>query len=560
MGPGKETIIDIKNLTVEFDTDDKVIHAVNHVDLEIHKGEVIGLVGESGSGKTVTAQSIVRLVPTPPARYVSGEIFFKGEDILTMPIETLRPIRGASISMIFQEPMTALSPLHKVGNQMVECLQLHREVPTEEAWQIGEEWLNKVGLTEVKTRMLSYPHELSGGMRQRVMIAMALMLEPDLIIADEPTTALDVTVQKQIFKLLMSMKHADLSLLLITHDMAVVWELSDRIYIMKEGEIVESGEVERVYSAPRHDYTKKLLKAVPRLYEEGEISVMRSAKAVKHDMSGLDHPLIRVKDLDVWFPIKRGFMARTVDYVKAVNKVSLEITQGKTLGLVGESGSGKTTLGRAIIGLEHSDHGEVFYKGEKINHLSKRQLFPYRRNMQMIFQDPYSSLNPRMTILDILTEGVVEHKLLEGTKKDKAAEVLEDVGLTPDMMNRYPFEFSGGQRQRISVARALSLAPEFIVCDEAVSALDVSIQAQIIDLLIDIQKKYNMTYLFISHDLSVVRRISDHIAVMYHGEIIEYGEADEVVLQPTQEYTRSLLDAVPIPGNMQKRMEMRGES
>ena len=554
------TILTINDLSVSFDMDDGGgIEAVKNVDLSINEGEIVGLVGESGSGKTVTAQSILRLLPRPPARFVSGRILFDKKDLMTLPIEELRKIRGSAISMIFQEPMTALSPLHKVGHQLVETLQLHRQIDLKEAWRLSEDWLARTEIPNPRERMYSYPHELSGGMRQRIMIAMALMLEPRLIIADEPTTALDVTVQAQIFKLLMRMKNKNTAVLLITHDMAVVWEMCDRVYVMKDGRIVESGGLEQIFNKPEKDYTQALLKAVPRLYRVGEtVSASSGQQPVASSASAATETgLIEVDQLKVWFPVKRGLFAKTTGYVKAVDDVRLNIAAGESVGLVGESGSGKTTLGRTIIGLQESHEGSIRFQGTLIHNLKRRQMFPFRRHMQMIFQDPYSSLNPRMTVMDILTEGLVEHGLLKNNKKDRVAQLLEEVGMSPDMMNRYPFEFSGGQRQRISIARALSLEPAFIVCDEAVSALDVSIQAQILQLLIDLQKKHHIAYLFISHDLSVVRQISDRIAVMYNGRIVEQGPADDIVLHPRQEYTQRLLEAVPVPGDMHRRNMMR---
>ena len=583
-------LLSIEGLTVHFETDEGIVEAVNDLSMEVNRGEIVGLVGESGSGKTVTAQSVLRLLPRPPAKIVKGNVFFNGNDLLTLPIEDLRKIRGAEISMIFQEPMTALSPLHRVGHQLCEILQCHAEttggVTSQAAWKSGEEWLEKVGLPEARERMYFYPHHLSGGMRQRVMIAMALMLKPKLIIADEPSTALDVTVQAQIFKLLMSMKDDDTSLLLITHDLAVVWELCDRIYVMKNAKLVESGKLETIFKSPAHEYTRSLLNAVPRLYEEGRqpppsldavasrppLPLGTSQKDVifpsppeggnvkKADLGDKGDKLIRAEDLRVWFPVKKGLLARTTDHVKAVDGVNLTIERGMTMGLVGESGSGKTTLGRALIGLQSINNGSVIFESEAISGLKRRRLKPYRRNLQMIFQDPYSSLNPRMTIMDILTEGLEEHGLLHSPKKDKAVQLLEEVELKADMVNRYPFEFSGGERQRLSIARALSLEPKFIVADEAVSALDVTIQAQIIELLQRLQEKYKITYLFISHDLSVVRQLSDQISVMYEGKIVEAGKTDDVIFNPRHEYTQTLLEAVPVPGDLDRRRRMRGEN
>lgn len=555
-----QTLLSIRDLTVHFDTDEGLVEAVNDLSLEVGRGEIVGLVGESGSGKTVTAQSILRLVPRPPARFVAGGVFFAGEDLLTLPIERLRAIRGAQISMIFQEPMTALSPLHRVGSQLSEMLERRAGsnggMSRAAAWKRSEEWLARVGLPDPAERMRFYPHQLSGGQRQRVMIAMALMMKPKLIIADEPSTALDVTVQAQIFKLLMSMKEEETSLLLITHDLGVVWELCDRLYVMKDSRLVESGPLEALFRAPAQAYTRALLEAVPRLHGDGAGRPPPAAKA--EAAADAASPLMEARDLRVWFPVKKGLLARTTGHVKAVDGVSLAIEPGRTLGLVGESGSGKTTLGRALIGLQPVNNGRVLLAGATISGLKRRQLKPHRRDLQMIFQDPYSSLNPRMTVMDILTEGLEEHGLLDAPKRDKAAQLLEEVELRADMASRYPFEFSGGERQRINIARALSLEPKFIVCDEAVSALDVTIQAQIIQLLRRLQEKYRMAYLFISHDLSVVRQLSERIAVMRHGVLVEEGETDSVLFKPQHDYTRALIDAVPIPGDLARRQRMRG--
>ena len=555
-----ETLLSIHDLTVHFDTDEGLVEAVNDLSLEVGRGEIVGLVGESGSGKTVTAQTILRLVPSPPARFVAGGVFFAGEDLLTLPIERLRAIRGAQISMIFQEPMTALSPLHRVGSQLSEMLERRAGsnggMSRAAAWKRSEEWLARVGLPDPAERMRFYPHQLSGGQRQRVMIAMALMMKPKLIIADEPSTALDVTVQAQIFKLLMSMKEEETSLLLITHDLGVVWELCDRLYVMKDSRLVESGPLEALFRAPARAYTRALLEAVPRLHGDGAGRPPPAAKA--EAVADATSPLMEARDLRVWFPVKKGLLARTTGHVKAVDGVSLAIEPGRTLGLVGESGSGKTTLGRALIGLQPVNQGRVLLAGATISGLKRRQLKPHRRDLQMIFQDPYSSLNPRMTVMDILTEGLEEHGLLDAPKRDKAAQLLEEVELRADMASRYPFEFSGGERQRINIARALSLEPKFIVCDEAVSALDVTIQAQIIQLLRRLQEKYRMAYLFISHDLSVVRQLSERIAVMRHGVLVEEGETDSVLFKPQHDYTRALIDAVPIPGDLARRRRMRG--
>ena len=555
-----DPLLSVKNLTISFEVEGKRIPAVNDISFDIKPGEIVGLVGESGSGKSVSAMSVVRLVPMPPGNLESGEILFEGKNLLEMPVDELRKIRGKDISVIFQEPMTALSPLHSVGKQLAEVVQIHDpNISKEEAWNIAVEWLDKVGIPDPEERAKAYPFQFSGGMRQRVMIAMALVLQPKLIIADEPTTALDVTLQAQIFDLILKMKSEDTSILFITHDMGVIWELSDRVLVMKDSNIVERGDVEDLFANPQVEYTQKLLAAVPRLTDEPIQSRTYSEE---------DEAIIEVKNLKTWFPVKRGVFARTVDHVKAVDDVSLEIFPGECLGLVGESGSGKTTLGRTILGLDNAREGEILFKGQNIRDLGYHAMRPYRQDLQMIFQDPYSSLNPRMTVIDILTEGLIEHGLLgpiemdgdEKTsrlifenKKDAAAHWLEEVGLPADTMNRYPHEFSGGQRQRICVARAIAVEPEFVVCDEAVSALDVTIQAQVIDLLMELKDKLGLSYLFISHDLSVVKRICDRVVVMRHGKVAEAGFTTDVVNNPQSEYTKSLIEAVPIPGDTKKR-------
>ena len=540
-----EPLLSVKNLTVAFDVEGRRVSAVEDVSFDIRPGEIVGLVGESGSGKSVSAMSVMRLVPSPPGIVESGEILWEGENILNAPIEKMRELRGKDISVIFQEPMTALSPLHLVGQQLAEVVRIHDpEISKEEAWQRGVEWLDKVGIPDPAERAKSYPFQFSGGMRQRVMIAMALILQPKLIIADEPTTALDVTLQAQIFELILKMKSEDTSILFITHDMGVIWELSDRVLVMKDGKVVERGDVEPLFSDPQEPYTQKLLRAVPKLTDEPLAQPPRDSET---------KPIIEIRDLKTWFPVKRGVFARTVDWVKAVDDVSLDIYPGECLGLVGESGSGKTTLGRSILGLETSQEGHILYEGTDIRGLGYHAFRPLRRELQMIFQDPYSSLNPRLTVLDILTEGLVEHDMLKGSRKEVAAHWLEEVGLSPDTMNRYPHEFSGGQRQRICVARAVALEPKFVVCDEAVSALDVTIQAQVIDLLMELRDKLGLSYLFISHDLSVVKRICERTVVMRHGKVVEAGLTEDLVDSPQSEYTQKLIAAVPVPGDPAKR-------
>jgi len=547
-----EPLLSVRNLTVTFEVEGRKIRAVDDVSFEIRPGEIVGLVGESGSGKSVSAMSTIRLVPNPPGRVEKGEVIFDGKDLLTVPIEELRKIRGKEISVIFQEPMTALSPLHPVGQQLAEVVRIHEPGTSREAaMERAVEWLGKVGIPDPAERAKAYPFQFSGGMRQRVMIAMALILHPRLIIADEPTTALDVTLQAQIFDLILAMKAEDTSILFITHDMGVIWELADRVLVMKGGRLIEEGEVEPLFSDPQQEYTRELLAAVPRLTDVPRVSDPRPEGT---------EPLIEVRELKTWFPVKRGVFARTVDWVRAVDDVSIDVYPGECLGLVGESGSGKTTLGRSILGLETPQSGEIRYAGENIRGLGYHAMRPYRRNLQMIFQDPFSSLNPRLTVLEILTEGLVEHGLLKGDRREVAAHWLEEVGLPADNMNRYPHEFSGGQRQRICVARAVAVEPKFIVCDEAVSALDVTIQAQVIDLLMELKDKLGLSYLFISHDLSVVKRICDRVVVMRHGKVVEAGRTVDLVERPQSEYTQRLIAAVPIPGDPGKRARHRTAS
>ncbi|MCC5850995.1 MAG: ABC transporter ATP-binding protein [Verrucomicrobia bacterium] len=539
-----EPLLQVKNLSVTFQTDDRIVNAVNDVSFDVKPGEVLGLVGESGSGKTVTGMSILRLVPTPPGHYDSGEILFEGEDILKMRPEELRRIRGSRISAIFQEPMTALSPLKTVGNQLKELLDIHHpDWSKKQKLDKVIEWLDKVGIPDPENRRHQFPFQFSGGMRQRVTIAMALMLEPRLVIADEPTTALDVTLQAQVFDLMMKMKADKTSLIFITHDMGVVWELSDRVLVMKDAKLVEEGPVESLFVNPREEYTQKLLNAVPRL---DDVPVRAN-----HEFP--ETPILETVELQTWFPIKGGLLSRTTGHVKAVDGVTMQIREGETLGVVGESGSGKSTLGRTLIGLENATGGSVFYEDRPIHDLWGAQWRPIRRQVQMIFQDPYSSLNGRLKILDLLSEAPVVHGIIPKTDPDYVANCLEEVGLKAEMMYRYPHEFSGGQRQRICIARALALKPKIIICDEAVSALDVTIQAQILDLLMELRERHGLAYLFISHDLSVVKRICDHVLVMRQGQVVEEGPPSQVVDDPQHEYTQKLLAAVPSPGDPNRR-------
>lgn len=538
-------ILTVENLSVSFRTEDRVVQAVKNVSFDVRPGEVLGLVGESGSGKTVTGMSILRLVPNPPGHYDQGRILFDGQDILQMRVEDLRTLRGSRISAIFQEPMTALSPLKTVGDQLKELLALHRpELSKTEQTEFVVSWLEKVGIPQAPVRMHQYPFQYSGGMRQRVTIAMALMLEPDMVIADEPTTALDVTLQAQVFDLMMEMKQDKTSLIFITHDMGVVWELCDRVLVMKDAQLVEEGETRELFENPQQEYTRALLNAVPRLSDDVSRPLPENLEV-----------LVRAENLQTWFPVKRGIFARTVDHVKAVDGISFRLHEGETLGVVGESGSGKSTLGRTLIGLESSTGGEFWYGDRELHRVRGKAWRPIRRDIAMIFQDPYSSLNSRMRVLNLLTEAPIVHGILKKPDPDFAAHWLEEVGLDADMMHRYPHEFSGGQRQRICIARTLALEPRLIICDEAVSALDVTIQAQVLDLLLELRERHNLAYLFISHDLGVVKRICDHVLVMQHGRVVEEGTPARVVEDPQHPYTRSLLEAVPNPGDPGKRRQ-----
>ena len=544
MMPETKNLLEVRNLSVEFKTEDTIVRAVDNLSFDLKQGEILGIVGESGSGKSVTGMSLVRLIPDPIGKIVSGTANFCGTDLLQMPIDELKKIRGEEIGIIFQEPMTALSPLVKVGKQIVETLQLHRDISKEEAWGVGIEWLKKVGIPEPEERMHSFPFEFSGGMRQRVMIALVLMLEPSVIIADEPTTALDVTTQLQIFELILRIRKEESSVIFITHDMGVIWQLCDRVMVMEKAKKVEEGALRDLFASPKEEYTKVLLASVPRLTDEAKVCDLEK-----------ETPLVEVRNLRTWFPIKKGIFSKTVGHVKAVDDLSLDIFPGETLAVVGESGSGKSTLGRTILGLERATSGDIAYRGNSLIGLNRKEFLPFRKNLQIIFQDPFSSLNPRMTILDILTEGMEEHGMLNGEpKQELAVRLLEEVQLEADHIFRYPHEFSGGQRQRICIARALSLKPELIICDEAVSALDVTIQAQVIELLMKLQENYGLSYMFISHDLSVVKKISDRTVVMKSGSIVEQGQTAEVIGNPKHEYTQSLLNAVPIPGEESCRL------
>ncbi|WP_060204984.1 ABC transporter ATP-binding protein [Sporosarcina koreensis] len=535
-----DTVLRVTDLHVSFARRERDFNAVRGVSFEVKKGETLGIVGESGSGKSVTARSIMRLLPSPPSYMKQGIIEFQGEDLSLKTEKEMESIRGKEIGMIFQDPMTSLNPTIRVGKQLTESLVKHRGLSKGEAKKEAIELLTLVGIKNSETRYNQYPHEFSGGMRQRVMIAIALACRPSLLIADEPTTALDVTIQAQILDVMKSMQQRfDTSIILITHDFGVVARMCDRVAVMKDGEIVETGTTIDIFENPQHPYTKKLLNALPRLDEK------KKPKRPPHSKAGVDTsiPLVQVESLRQYFDSGKG------ELTKAVDDISFHIRPGETLGLVGESGSGKSSTGRAILRLDEPTGGDILYQGMAINRFSPQEMKTMRRHMQMIFQDPYSSLNPRFKVLDIIGQALDIHKLSKSKaqRKKRVEELLVMVGLEPEHATRYPHEFSGGQRQRIGIARALAVEPDFIVCDEPLSALDVSIQTQIVELLEDLQHRLGLTYLFIAHDLSMVKHISDRVAVMYAGKIVELAESEELYSNPLHPYTKSLLSAIPIP-------------
>jgi microcin C transport system ATP-binding protein len=524
-------LLQIRNLSVSFDLPTGEVQAVRHISFDIHKGETVALVGESGSGKSVTALSIVQLLPYPRARHPSGSILFQGQEMVGASETSLQQIRGNRIAMIFQEPMTSLNPLHTIEKQINEVLLVHKTLDRAAAHARTIELLQLVGLPDAERRLAAYPHQLSGGQRQRVMIAMALANEPDLLIADEPTTALDVTIQAQILQLLKDLQaRFGMALLLITHDLTIVQKTADRVCVMTQGEIVEEGPTSTVFSSPRHEYTRHLLAAEP---QGRSPSTQPDAPVV---MAG--------QHIKVWFPIKAGILRHTVDYIKAVDEVSITVREGSTVGVVGESGSGKTTLGLALLRLITGE-GSIQFCGRTIQGLSAKALRPLRREMQVVFQDPYGSLSPRLSVGQIIAEGLHVHKIGSSPEERRRLidEVLQEVGLDPESRDRYPHEFSGGQRQRIAIARALVLKPRFIVLDEPTSALDMSVQAQIVDLLRALQARHRLAYLFISHDLRVVRALSDEVIVMQAGRVVEQGSTVEIFERPKEPYTKALIAA-----------------
>ncbi|RLT98658.1 ABC transporter ATP-binding protein [Ketobacter sp.] len=520
----------IESLSISFQQGSKETHAIKDVSLELKQGEMFALVGESGSGKSVTAMAITQLLPRSITHYNSGRILYQSQDLLKLSQEQMRTIRGNKIAMIFQEPLTALNPLHTVQKQIGEILKIHRNLTGKAAVARILELLTLVGIPEPETKLKSYPHQLSGGQRQRVMIAMALANEPDLLIADEPTTALDVTIQKQVLNLLKELQQKlKMTVLLITHDLGIVKRYAHRVGVMTKGQLVEVNTTEQLFNAPQHEYTKSLLAAEP------------SGLPVPPNDSA--DPIMKVQSLRVWFPIKRGVFKHTVGHVKAVDDISFTIKKGHTLGIVGESGSGKTTLVQALLKLIESN-GSIEFDGQELELLNSQQVRPLRKKMQIVFQDPFSSLSPRMSIGEIVAEGLnIHHIGSQGEREAKVIKALDEVGLDPEMRHRFPHEFSGGQRQRIAIARALILEPELIVLDEPTSALDRSIQSQLMDLLRHLQLKHGFSYLFISHDLKVVKTIAHDVLVLKQGKALECGPADAVFSAPQHDYTRELISS-----------------
>lgn len=580
-------ILEINNLTIEFSNDAGMVRAVNDISFKVRKGETVGIVGESGSGKSVTTLSILGLIPNPPGKVTNGEIVFESQrygkvNLLELSEKEIRKLRGSEISMIFQDPMSSLNPVYSCGGQVMETILLHEKVTKKEAKKRVMELFEKVKLPRPEEIFRSYPHQLSGGQKQRVMIAMALACKPSVLIADEPTTALDVTVQKRILELMQELRDdKDTSTIFITHDLGVIAEVADRIVVMYNGSIVEEGTVWDIFSNPQHPYTKGLLACRPRLDiklhrlpvvsdfmqtdERGNLLPVSEAKyqsvgqalmlnyyTEKEQREGHDQmmhlePLLQVKNLKTYFPIHKSMFGRAKDWVKAVDDVSFDVYPGETLGLVGESGCGKTTLGRSILRLVEPTDGEIIFDGQDIRNLKTKQIRNIRKDMQIIFQDPYASLNPRISIGESIMEAMRVHHVLDNDRerKEYVIELLETVNLSGTHFHRFPHEFSGGQRQRICIARTLALKPKFLICDESVSALDVSVQAQVLNLLNDLKEKYNLTYIFISHDLGVVKFISDRVMVMNKGKLEEVSFAEDVYNKPKSDYTKSLIEAIP---------------
>ena len=579
----KKPLLEVRNLVTEFHTEDETVTAVNNVSFTLHRGETIGIVGESGSGKSVTSLSVMQLIPDPPGKITAGEIIYHKEghepiNLLQLPEAGMRTFRGNDIAMIFQEPMTSLNPVYTCGNQVMEAIRLHQHLPKAAARDLTIQLFREVKLPRPEAIFDSYPHQLSGGQKQRVMIAMAMSCEPSIMIADEPTTALDVTVQKTILELMNDLQvKFDMGIMFITHDLGVIAELADRVIVMYKGKIVEEGSVLDIFTNPQHPYTKGLLACRPPLTQrlhrlptvadfmnlDGEGKMVESNRTVeevkrkfiitpeeqkaRHEKLYAQKPVLEVRNLKTYFPISKGMFGRATDYVKAVDDVSFDVFPGETLGLVGESGCGKTTLGRTILRLIEATEGTINFQGTELTELSHRDMREIRKDIQIIFQDPYSSLNPRITIGEAIMEPMNVHKILgsKTERKERVLELLRRVSLKEEHFNRYPHEFSGGQRQRICIARALALKPKFIICDESVSALDVSVQAQVLNLLNELKTEFNFTYIFISHDLSVVKFMSDRMIVMNKGKIEQLDLADEIYANPGTDYTKALIDSIP---------------
>lgn len=561
------TLLRIENLSIDFVTGDTTIPAVQNISLTVNKGEIVAIVGESGSGKSVTAMAVVQLLPTPPAVYKTGTIRFSNENkeinLLNYAPKEMQQLRGNKIAMIFQEPMTSLNPVMTCGKQVAEAITLHKKKDSTAARKQTIELFQHVQLPNPEKIFNKYPHEISGGQKQRVMIAMAMSCDPDLLICDEPTTALDVSVQKNILQLIKQLQQqTGMGVIFISHDLGLVSDIADRVIVMYKGKIAEEGYTKDILTHPQHIYTKALLACRPALHKKGERlpvisdfikednqqrTVINEETPKQHGVPGKQQALLSVEDLKVWYPSEKTFLGKITAYNKAVNDVSFEIYQGETLGLVGESGCGKTTLGRALLGLVPVTEGRILFNGGNLAGATPKEMIQYRKELQIIFQDPYSSLNPRKKIGDAIAEPMLVHQLFSNKKqrKEKVVELLEKVNLNADHYNRYPHEFSGGQRQRIVIARALALEPSFVVCDESVSALDVSVQAQVLNLLNDLKSAFNFTALFISHDLSVIRYISDRIMVMNKGIIEECGDAEAICHHPSREYTKQLIEAIP---------------
>jgi len=592
------TLLEFKNLVTEFHTEGTTVKAVNGVSFTLNKGETIGIVGESGSGKSVTSLSAMRLIPSPPGIISGGEIIFHqndgtATDLLKISEEEMRKFRGNDIAMIFQEPMTSLNPVFTCGDQVMEAIILHQKLNKKDAKDLTIKLFEEVQLPTPERIFSTYPHQISGGQKQRVMIAMAMSCQPSVLIADEPTTALDVTVQKTILQLMQNLqKEHDMGIMFITHDLGVIAELADKVVVMYKGNIVEQGNVWDIFTNPKHPYTKGLLACRPpldkrytflptvsdfmKIDENGEIidngisvadftkdlAIPESERTARQKELFAKEPILQIKNLKTYFPIKNGFFGGVSDHVKAVDNITFDVYPGETLGLVGESGCGKTTCGRTIIRLEEPTEGEMIYKGKDIAKMNADELRIFRKDVQIIFQDPYSSLNPRMTIGNAIMEPMQVHGILENDeqRKKRVEELLARVSLDPAHFYRYPHEFSGGQRQRIGIARALALKPKFIICDESVSALDVSVQAQVLNLLNELKEEFGLTYIFISHDLSVVKYMSDRMVVMQEGKIEEMGDADQIYNNPGTEYTQKLIDAIP-EGKLEdikKHLESKG--